>query len=117
RPGDVALGRIDVSPSPDGVQAGLWALDLLRRRGVTVLNTRAALTTAHDKLATAEALAAAGIPHPPTLHLGPGLELPEIGEPLVLKPRFGSWGRDVIRCDTGADLARALAAVRHRLWY
>jgi glutathione synthase/RimK-type ligase-like ATP-grasp enzyme len=36
---------------------------------------------------------------------------------LVLKPRFGSWGRDVTRCDTPADLARALALSSRRVWF
>jgi RimK family alpha-L-glutamate ligase len=117
RPGDVALGRLDVLSSLDGMEAGLWALDLLEQRGVTVLNGSHTLATAHDKLATAEALACAGIPHPPTVHVAPWLPLPQLEPPLVFKPRFGSWGRDVTRCDTSFDVARAIEQARPRVWF
>jgi RimK family alpha-L-glutamate ligase len=117
RPGDVALGRLDVLPTLEGIEPGLWALDILERRGVTVLNGHHALATAHDKLATVEALACAGIPHPPTVHVAPWLPPPALESPLVLKPRFGSWGRDVTRCDSDEDLARALEAARVRVWF
>jgi len=117
RPGDVALGRLDVLPTLHGVEPGLWALDLLERRGVTVLNRRDTLEATHDKLATAEALACAGIPHPPSAHVAPWLPLPSIEPPLVLKPRFGSWGRDVIRCDTSAEVGEALEEARLRVWF
>jgi RimK family alpha-L-glutamate ligase len=117
QPGDVALGRLDVLPSLDGVEAGLWALDRLAAFGVTVLNRRRTLIAAHDKLATAGALAAARLPHPRTVHIAPWLPLPELDTPVVLKPRFGSWGRDVIRCDSQDDLERALETVRRRVWF
>ena len=117
RPGDVALGRLDVLPSLDGVEPGLWALDILERRGVTVLNGRDALATAHDKLATAEALACAGIPHPTTVPVAPWLPPPALEPPLVLKPRFGSWGRDVTRCDSADALRQAIDAARLRVWF
>src|ERR1700733_3270256 len=71
RPGDVALGRFDVLSSIDGIERGLWSLDVLERRGVTVLNRRRTLALAHDKLATAGALAAAGVPPPPPTPLAP----------------------------------------------
>jgi RimK family alpha-L-glutamate ligase len=116
-PGDVALGRLDVLPSLDGIEPGLWALEVLERRGVIVLNGRDTLATAHDKLATAEALACAGIPHPPTSHVAPWLPMPSLESPLVLKPRFGSWGRDVTRCDDAEDVARATGAARLRAWF
>ncbi|HEY7537863.1 MAG TPA: ATP-grasp domain-containing protein [Gaiellaceae bacterium] len=117
RAGDHALGRLDVRRSLDGVEPGAWVLDLLERRGVTVFNDRAALTAAHDKLATAEALARAGIPHPPTVHVAPWLPPPPLEPPFVLKPRFGSWGRDVVRCDSRDELEQALEDRGGRPWW
>jgi len=116
-PGDIALGRLDVLPSLDGIEPGLWALDRLSALGVTVLNQRRTLTAAHDKLATAAALAAASLPHPRTVLVAPWLELPELEPPLVLKPRFGSWGEDVIRCDDESAVEKGLALLRTRAWY
>ena len=116
-PGDVALGRLDVLPSLDGVEPGLWALDRLSAIGVTVLNGRRTLVAAHDKLATAAALASSSLPHPRTVQVAPWLDLPELEPPLVLKPRFGSWGEDVIRCDDEAGVERGLAILRTRAWY
>ena len=115
--GDVALGRLDVLPSLDGIEAGAWALDLLERNGVTVLNGHAGLMTAHDKLATAGALVRAGVRHPRTAHVAPWLPPPPLDTPLVLKPRFGSWGRDVVRCDDPLDLVETLGRLRHRVWF
>jgi RimK family alpha-L-glutamate ligase len=115
--GDVALGRLDVLPSLDGVEPGLWALDRLAAAGVTVLNGRRTLVAAHDKLATAAAMFAAGVAHPRTEHVAPWLPLPELEAPIVLKPRFGSWGRDVVRCDDAEAIDRALADLQSSLWY
>jgi RimK family alpha-L-glutamate ligase len=116
-PGDIAIGRLDILPSLDGVEPGLWALDRLSALGVTVLNSRQTLIAAHDKLATAGALAASGLPHPRTVQIAPWLELPELEPPLVLKPRFGSWGEDVIRCDDEEGVEQGLAILRTRAWY
>jgi [lysine-biosynthesis-protein LysW]--L-2-aminoadipate ligase len=116
-PGDRALGRIDVPPSLDGVEPGLLALLLLERRGVEVLNGAAALLNAHDKLRTARCLERAGLPHPLTTTFRAGDPVPVLGRPLVLKPRFGSWGRDVLLCRDGAELGRSLAAVSGRPWF
>jgi RimK family alpha-L-glutamate ligase len=117
RHGDVALGRLDILPTLDGVEPGLSALDRLDAVGVTVLNGRRTLVAAHDKLATANAMFAAGVPHPRTVHVAPWLELPELVAPLVLKPRFGSWGEDVIRCDSEDDIDAALRVVQTRPWF
>jgi ribosomal protein S6--L-glutamate ligase len=62
-------------------------------------------------------LAAAGLPHPACELVAPGLPAPEPAFPVVLKPRFGSWGRDVVRCDTPAALAAALETARLRAWF
>jgi RimK family alpha-L-glutamate ligase len=115
--GDIALGRLDVLPSLDGVEPGLWALDRLAATGVTVLNGRRTLVAAHDKLATAAAMFAAGVPHPRTAHVAPWLPTPELEAPIVFKPRFGSWGRDVVRCDDGESIERSLAELQSSPWY
>jgi glutathione synthase/RimK-type ligase-like ATP-grasp enzyme len=65
-PCDAALGRLDVRPTLDGIEPGLARLSLLEARGLPVLNPPVALRLAHDKLATAPALAAAALPHPRT---------------------------------------------------
>ena len=117
RPGDVALGRLDVLPTLDGVDDGLWALGTLAARGVVVLNEPAALIAAHDKLLTARLLRRHEVPHPHTWHVRNGRPAPRWPRPVVLKPRFGSWGLEVHRCDDPSALQAALAGVRHSDWY
>jgi RimK family alpha-L-glutamate ligase len=116
-PGDAALGRLDVKPTLDGVDDGLWALGVLAARGVTVLNGPGALLAAHDKLLTARILRRAGLPHPATrLVRGDRVGvLPEA--PVVVKPRHGSWGRSVTLCSTAAELDTELARIRGEPWY
>jgi RimK family alpha-L-glutamate ligase len=116
-PGDVALGRLDVLPTLEGVEDGIWSLHGLESRGVTVFNGAETLLAAHDKLATALRLSSAGIRHPRTAHLDADSPLPKIDPPLVVKPRFGSWGRDVYLCRDGAELAACLASLRGREWF
>ena len=108
RAGDSVLARPDVLPTLDGVEPGLLELLLLERAGVPVLNPVATLLGAHDKLRTAQMLTQARLPHPWTLHLPPGRDVPRLVGPVVLKPRFGSWGVDVFRCDSDAELQRRL---------
>jgi RimK family alpha-L-glutamate ligase len=117
RPGDIAVGRLDVLPTLDGVEPGLWALERLAASGVTVLNGRRTLVAAHDKLMTAAALFEARVPHPRTVHVASWKPLPELEPPIVFKPRFGSWGEDVIRCDDDESIERALRELDERPWF
>src|SRR5919206_1167118 len=116
-PGDLALSRLDVRRSLDGVEDGLWALERLRAAGVTVLNPPESVVCAHDKLLTARVLRRAGLPHPRTVLVERHSPLPDLDFPAVLKPRFGSWGADVRLCADRQELERAVADSRSRLWF
>jgi RimK family alpha-L-glutamate ligase len=116
-PQDVVLARLDVLPSLDGVDDGLWQLGRLEREGMRVLNRPNALLVAHDKLATALRFASAGLPHPRTAHVDSSGVLPDLEPPMVVKPRFGSWGRDVFRCSSRRALERRLRRLRSRAWF
>lgn len=115
----VALGRIDVLPTLDGVESGLAELLWLERGGTPVLNRALALLRTHDKLRTAAALRRAGLPHPATWQLqARELELGRLPRPpVVVKPRFGSWGQDVRLCLTDDDMANALLEFSSRTWF
>jgi RimK family alpha-L-glutamate ligase len=89
---------------------------VLEREGVRVLNPASALLAAHDKLAAARRFTDAGLAHPRTVPLTGGTENPPLPFPLVLKPRFGSWGRDVVLCADEGDFALALEELRQRPW-
>ncbi|HEY8775715.1 MAG TPA: ATP-grasp domain-containing protein [Gaiellaceae bacterium] len=115
-PGDVALARLDVRESLDGIEDGLSALSCLEERGVKVLNPPGVLLSAHDKLLTARALERTALPHPETEAIAPG-DTPALPLPLVLKPRFGSWGRDVVLCRNRAELEQSLAEFETRPWF
>jgi len=116
-PGDVALARLDVREGLDGIERGTGELERLAAGGVDVRNPPDALVVAHDKLLTARTLRLAGLPHPHTTHFGPAspASVPEL--PLVLKPRFGSWGRDVERCSTPDELDAALTRLQGKTWF
>jgi RimK family alpha-L-glutamate ligase len=115
--GDVAVGRFDVLRTLDGAEPGLEVLDELAARGVRVLNPSRALLDAHDKLRTAELLVRAGIPQPRTAHHASTSKGIELAPPLVVKPRFGSWGIDVFRCETEQEVDRVLREVADRPWF
>jgi RimK family alpha-L-glutamate ligase len=115
--GDVAVGRLDVLPTLDGVEPGLDVLDELEGRGVRVINSADALLNAHDKLRTAAALTRAGIPHPRTEHLPDVTGAVTLLPPLVVKPRFGSWGVDVFRCENAVELGWVLEEIQGRSWF
>jgi len=117
-PGDVALGRLDVLHSLDGIEPGAWAVEALERRGCRLLNRRRSILAAHDKRRTAEVLAAAGLPHPTTrvLRDGDSAEV-DLEPPFVVKPPFGSWGEDVLRCPDRAGLEACLEGLRDRPWF
>ena len=117
QPGDVALGRLDVREGLDGIESGELELERLAACGVEVLNPPRALAAAHDKLLTARALRLAGLPHPRTWLIAEGMPSAAPELPLVLKPRFGSWGRDVVLCRTREELDDALERASFRGWF
>jgi glutathione synthase/RimK-type ligase-like ATP-grasp enzyme len=116
-PGDAALARLDVRESLDGIEDGAAELERLAEGGVALLNPAGSLALAHDKLLTARALRLAGLPHPHTWLISPGMPAPVPELPLVLKPRFGSWGRDVELCRTQEELDAALDRAGSTSWF
>jgi RimK family alpha-L-glutamate ligase len=114
--GDLAVARLDVLPTLDGVEPGLKRLARLERQGVQVMNGSVALFAAHDKLSTALFLGRAGIAQPRTAHLR-SMSVPSFPPPYVVKPRFGSWGRDVYLCRDEAELRARLKRLRRRRWF
>lgn len=115
--GDVILNRLDVLPSLDGVELGFWTMTRVERTGAVLLNRPGALLNAHDKLATALLLARAGVPQPLSAHVREAQVPERLRPPFVVKPRFGSWGRDVFRCETPDDLCLLLERLAHRHWF
>jgi RimK family alpha-L-glutamate ligase len=116
-PGDLVVGRLDVRPTLDGVQRGLGRLLQIRGRGIRVVNDADALVASHDKLATMLLLHAAAIPHPRGMHATGSEASPLFEAPYVVKPRFGSWGRDVHRCESRAELRACLWGLHRRPWF
>ena len=117
RAGDVALGRLDVLPTLDGIDDGMWALGALEARRVLVLNHSAALFATHDKLLTARLLRRADLPHPRTAHVRPDRPFPAVRPPVVVKPRFGSGGVRVTLCENEEALCDALSELSSVAWF
>jgi [lysine-biosynthesis-protein LysW]--L-2-aminoadipate ligase len=117
RTGDLVVGRLDVRRTLDGIEDGLPELRSVEDRGIHVLNRSASLLACHDKLQTALRLGRFDVPHPVTAHLDQGASVPRCDLPVVVKPRFGSWGRDVVRCESLRELQDALNRFRGRNWF
>jgi RimK family alpha-L-glutamate ligase len=115
--GDVVLARLDVRSTLDGVEDGLWRLKAAERAGARVLNRPGPLLSAHDKLATAILLGRAGVLHPRTVHAAGLRRAFPFGPPYVVKPRFGSWGKDVLRCESLSELEACLRRLVARPWF
>jgi RimK family alpha-L-glutamate ligase len=116
-PSAVVIGRLDVLPTVDGVEPGLFELLMRERRGGDVRNTTAALLAAHDKLRTARLLGAAGIPQPRYAWARAPDDAIDVAAPLVVKPRFGSWGKAVHRCRTEPEARALLRRLAERPWF
>jgi RimK family alpha-L-glutamate ligase len=116
-PDDAALSRLDVLHSLDGIEPGIWEVGRLEAEGVPVLNKLRALLATHDKLQTSRVLAGVGLPHPRTVHLVTAREKVALDPPVVVKPRFGSWGRDVALCSDRRQLAETLDELSGRPWF
>jgi ribosomal protein S6--L-glutamate ligase len=114
--GDVALGRVDVLPTLDGIEPGLWELARLERHGTQVLNRARALFAAHDKLTTALFLGRDGVAQPRTAHIRDS-SVPSFPPPYVVKPRFGSWGQEVHLCRDEDELLARLERLRDERWF
>jgi glutathione synthase/RimK-type ligase-like ATP-grasp enzyme len=106
-----------VKPTLDGVDDGVAELGRLADRGVRVLNGPRTLLAAHDKLLTAREFFQAGVPHPATTIFTAADETPPLEPPVVIKPRYGSWGADVFRCDDGPALKRCLELLPQKHWF
>lgn len=117
RPGDAALGRLDVLPTLQGIEDGMWALGALEARRVVVLNHSAALFTTHDKLLTARLLRRADLPHPRTAHVRPDRPFPAVRPPVVVKPRFGSGGSGVMLCEDEDAFCDTLSRLSSVPWF
>jgi RimK family alpha-L-glutamate ligase len=116
-PGDAALARLDVLPSLEGIEPGIWEVGRLEAEGVHVLNRLRTVLATHDKLQTARLLHAASLPHPRTAHMIAARAISPIEPPVVVKPRFGSWGKNVTLCESRAELTACLEELSTREWF
>jgi RimK family alpha-L-glutamate ligase len=115
--GDIALNRLDIAAELDGVEDGIWIVNQLEAQGVRVFNRPPALLAAHDKLITARLVRAAGLPHPRTRRLDSTAAVDGLRYPIVAKPRFGSWGRDVELCSDVRSVERYVEYMSSTKWW
>jgi RimK family alpha-L-glutamate ligase len=115
--GVVLVGRVDVGRRLDGVGEAFWELRRLEQDGWPVVNPSRALLRCHDKLQTALRLHRCGLPHPATTLVSDFDAMPSFAGPWVVKPRFGSWGRDVLLCESRSELRAALGRLSRRAWF
>jgi RimK family alpha-L-glutamate ligase len=119
-PGDLALAYLDVRPTLDGIETGIARLRGLRSRGVAVLNGPETIHACHDKLVTALRLGRAGLPHPETAYLSAASGRRDVSRlrfPAVVKPRYGSRGEHVYRCEDSEALGSLLGRLRSLAWF
>ncbi len=94
---------------------GLYTLAILNSWGIATINRYDTAATCADKVRTSIALAAAGVPQPPTrVAFDPDTTLQALdtlGYPAVFKPATGSWGRLLARVN---DQDAAEAIIEHR---
>jgi tetrahydromethanopterin:alpha-L-glutamate ligase len=105
---DAVLVRTMAGGSFEAVTLRLGILHALRELGVTVWNDARAIERCVDKSATSFLLARAGIPTPPTwvaesAEAAQSIVAREAG-PFVLKPLFGSQGRNLRLIRNAGDL-------------
>jgi RimK family alpha-L-glutamate ligase len=117
REGDTAVLRIDVRPTLDGCESGLDVVPDLRLYGVRVVNAPSALLAAHDKLWSERRLADSGLRRPACVHVCDAGDPVPFPPPYVVKPRYGSWGREVVRCRTVQELRSVLRRARGTRWF
>jgi [lysine-biosynthesis-protein LysW]---L-2-aminoadipate ligase len=106
---------------------GLYATQILNMWGVPTVNMSQVASVCGDKLATSNALAAAGIPQPHikiAFSAASALEaIEEMGYPVVLKPVVGSWGRLLSRindrdaAETILEHKETLGSYQHSVFY
>jgi len=107
--GDVALCRC-LSQTQNVAVA-----EILESRGVRTINSSSVILLCGDKIATAAALEAKGIPQPEyRVAFSPekAVEMAEeLGYPVVFKPAVGSWGRLLAKIN---DREAAEALIEHK---
>ena len=116
-PEDVAVGRLDVLRTLDGIGPGLHVLSDLARRGVRVLNDRSRASprtrqAAHRRLPRAGAAAPSA--HAPARTLR---GTAPTGAALRAQAALRQPGADVFRCRAGWDVEAVLRRVKDRPWF